>query len=882
MYVRQASMAGGEIAPSMWGRTDLAKYLISLARCRGGIITPTGAWVNRPGTKYIAEVKNSTKRVRLLTFKFGGDQNFALEFGEQYIRFYKDGGRVLQSIAAWSAGISYSLGDYVTYGGQVYGSLVDPNLNHQPDISPVQWVLTTAPVYEISTPYLAADLAGLRFTQNGDVVTITSPSYAPRELRRITNTNWTLTAIGFWNDPAPVGASMGISAAIAEAAGPIARFAVTAVYADGRESFPRITHAVQYPANTAVGLQLPFTDDMAPVEYRVYRAWTDFITNHVLLTFDYIGSIKPALAGTIPPYGGSGPSLFTAAADGTRHPPMWSNPFVGSPTAWAQNTSYKVGARVTANGNTYECIWAGKSATTGTGPAATVGVIRDGPAYRVPAKAYNVGDKFEIFGMIATVSIMGVSAADTHTLSWATGHFQDGTMWYDIVSAFGDPLEGAVYWKYVQAGTAPSTYPIVAAHFEQRKVYGNTPEKPYALWLSKVGSFNNFDQHLPVLDSDPIVALRLDSVLYEEIRWLLPLRALLSGTTEAVWLISGSQGANDVLTSSSFRARPQTYRGAGGVPPIIVGNSALVVSPLGNVVHDLLFDFMSDSYKSNDLTVMATHLFEGHQIVEWAYAPYPYNVDWAVREDGVLLGLTYVREHEIVAWHWHDTQGSFESICAVKEGNDYGVYVAVNRTINGLTKRYIERFASRILPKVNGVSDAKQGVFLDAALTYSGALATQISGLNHLEGMQVMALADGNVLGPYVVQAGAINISADMPDGAALVTVGLAYTSEIETLDVAPQAAQDTRSRLKRVVSALFEVVESRGLKIGTSYDKLVEWQQRTVAGSYGPVPVYTGSDLVRVPGTFNRGGRIILRQDQPLPVTVTGVLREVEFDDQH
>jgi hypothetical protein len=313
--------------------------------------------------------------------------------------------------------------------------------------------------------------------------------------------------------------------------------------------------------------------------------------------------------------------------------------------------------------------------------------------------------------------------------------------------------------------------------------------------------------------------------------------------------------------------------------PIGIDSAALAVQEYGGFVREILYDFSTDSYHNNDLSVMAEHLFEGLTITSWAYAQHPFGILWAVRSDGKMLGLTYSREHEVAAWHWHDTDGEFESVASIAEGSENAVYVAVKRTINGATKRYVEKFVSRILPKTDGSPDVRKGVFLDSSLTYDGVPVTLFSGLDHLEGKEVTALADGYVLGPYTVAAGQIDIVNEMPDGASYVTIGLGYISQLETLDLVTNGA-DLKSRLKRILKVLFEAVDSRGMKFGSDFDNLKEWRQRTVAMSYGAVPVETKMDAVSIPSSFTRTGCAVVQQDAPLPVTLISITREVELGD--
>lgn len=147
----QRSFGGGEVTPEFFGRIDDPKYQTGAATMRNFIALPHGPATNRPGFAYVNTCKTVAKKARLIPFTYSTTQTMVLEFGDQYIRFHTQGGTLL-------------------------------NLG-----SP----------YEVATPYLEADLFDLHYVQSADVMTIVHPNYAPRELKRLGATNWTLTTISF-------------------------------------------------------------------------------------------------------------------------------------------------------------------------------------------------------------------------------------------------------------------------------------------------------------------------------------------------------------------------------------------------------------------------------------------------------------------------------------------------------------------------------------------------------------------------------------------------------------------------------------------------------------------------------------------------------------
>lgn len=250
------------------------------------------------------------------------------------------------------------------------------------------------------------------------------------------------------------------------------------------------------------------------------------------------------------------------------------------------------------------------------------------------------------------------------------------------------------------------------------------------------------------------------------------------------------------------------------------------------------------------------------------YVKAPQPICWFVSSNGKLLGLTYVPEQQVGAWHQHDTlNGLFESCTSVAEGTEDVLYVVVKRTINGATKRYVERMASRQF------TAQKDAVFVDSSLTYSGAEVSAISGLSHLEGQIVNILADGAVHPQRVVTSGAIEL--DNP--ASTVQIGLPITADTQTLPMA--ATIDSgygQGRAKNINKVWLRVYRSSGIFAGPSADKLTEAKQRTTE-NYGSPPSLKSDEIeIMITPTWAQGGQVFIRQTDPLPLTLVSMTMEV------
>lgn len=413
--------------------------------------------------------------------------------------------------------------------------------------------------------------------------------------------------------------------------------------------------------------------------------------------------------------------------------------------------------------------------------------------------------------------------------------------------------------------TGANTYPRAVSYMEQRRCFGGSTNLPQSIWMTRTGTESNMNYSIPSQDDDRI-ALRIVAREAHVVRHLVPLDDLLALTSGGVWRFR----ADGALTASTVNLKPQSYVGASNVQPASTNQSVMYVAERGQHVQEVSFktDGRVSYYDVSDISVLAPHLFDYRSIVQLAYATAPVHTLWAVRDDGILLGLTHMPEHEVQAWHQHDTEGLFESVCAVAEGSEDGVYVIVKRTINGQTVRYIERMHTR---QFEEVADA---FFVDAGSTYEGVAATTITGLHHLEGMEVAILADGGVEPTQTVTNGAITLQAE----ASTVHVGLAYTADAQSLPLASEALAGLgQGMLKNVNRVDMRVRQSSGIMAGPSFDNLTEYRQRS-SESYGSPPeLVSGMIGFAIEPKWQQDGAVCIRQASPLPLTITSMTLEVQ-----
>jgi hypothetical protein len=409
-------------------------------------------------------------------------------------------------------------------------------------------------------------------------------------------------------------------------------------------------------------------------------------------------------------------------------------------------------------------------------------------------------------------------------------------------------------------------FPHVSATYQQRRFFGHTPELPDAAYGSRVGLINNFTICSPLQDDDAIT-FRIAGNNHHPIRHMVALKHGLCLLTDGgEWTARGGEGRS--LIPNGIQIEQETYVGSADmIRPVVVGNGILYAQARGSKVAEIKFDVGVEGLGGRDMTVYAGHLFDGYQLVDMDLMLAPDPIAWVTRNDGTLLGLTYIPELDVFGWHRHDTDGDFERVLVMPGDGVDEVYVIVRRVVDGAVVRYIEKIEQRVIVTFN--TDA---FFVDSGLSYSGAATSVVSGLTHLEGETVKVVADGTYRGEAVVTAGAVTL----PSGAAAtdIHVGLGYECDLETLSL-DAAGTSVRGKKKRVQSIDLLIDESsRVFKAGPDEDHLKTYPIPTYAGT---AKAHTGKVEMSLTSAFNDDGRVFIRQDQPLPLSVLAIIPNVE-----
>mgnify|MGYP003119329008 CR=1 FL=1 len=414
--------------------------------------------------------------------------------------------------------------------------------------------------------------------------------------------------------------------------------------------------------------------------------------------------------------------------------------------------------------------------------------------------------------------------------------------------------------------TSSDNYPSVVTFFEQRLVFAATNNNPQTLWFSKNADYLNF--HTGTGDNDALI-YTIASNKVNAIRYLSATRILNIGTSGGEYVLTTANGGP--ITPTQTVIRKYSNYGCIDSEVVQVADVTLFAQRGARKVREFRYIGEVDvaGYAAPDITILSEHLTEGG-IQEFAYQQEPESIVWARRTDGTLLGLTYRREEEIVAWHKHIIGGSFGSGQAVVESiitlpTDSGedeLYMIVKRTINSVTKRYVE-----VMKTFNFGSDTTAAFFVDSGLAYSGSATSTLSGLYHLEGQTLSILANGATHADETVSGGGVTLDFSVTSGA----LGFGYTSEMQTMRLESGSQDGTsQGKPKRIHDITVRFHETVGAEVGTESGNADRIFFRDSSMNMDEaVPLFTGDKEIEFDGGFVDGDRIYVRQSQPLPMTV-------------
>ncbi len=420
-------------------------------------------------------------------------------------------------------------------------------------------------------------------------------------------------------------------------------------------------------------------------------------------------------------------------------------------------------------------------------------------------------------------------------------------------------------------------YPAAVQFYQQRLCFAASDRAPQTIWAGRTGNYDNLNVSYP-LQSDDACTVTLAADRVNAVRWMMPAGKLLIGTVDGEWTLSGAGG--EPFSALSCEAQRHSSWGSADLPALTVGDTVLYVQRGGKVVREFRYFLDSDSFSGTDMTILAEHIFRERRIVDWSWQAGPHSVLWCVLDDGTLAALTLIKEHEVAAWHRHDTAGRVESVTVIPSTGHDEAWFVVRRdcrdplTGNWKTVRTLERMDPPFDAPLS-VPKAEAAFFVDSGLSYQGPPTTRLSGLGHLEGKEVQILADGWVHPPQVVTNGAVALKTP----ASAIHVGLGYVS-----DIAPMASELAEAQgaalgmTRRVGRVRFRLYRTLGCKVGPDAEHLRDVLFRRIPHEMGKaLSLFSGDCSMLIDSDASIEGGVYFRQDDPLPFTLMAVAHELE-----
>lgn len=413
-------------------------------------------------------------------------------------------------------------------------------------------------------------------------------------------------------------------------------------------------------------------------------------------------------------------------------------------------------------------------------------------------------------------------------------------------------------------------FPRTGGFFEQRLFLAGTFTQPYTFWGSRISDFENFATGP---DDDHALEFTISTQETNIIRWMVPGRSLMLGTSGEEWEVSG--GVNQGITPSNVKVRSHTTHGANNVAPLRVGAVVLFIQRAGKRMRELKFNFDIDAFNAADLMLLNPDITAQATVVDMAYQQEPFSVVWVVLSDGTLLSLTYEPDQNVWAWARHNTgaSGKFKSVAVIPHPSldRDRTWFLVERTIDGATVDKFEFLDDDVSLANPALGDLHEWLKVDSAVRFDGAATNTVAGLGHLEGETVEVLADGIRRTPVVVSGGSVTF-----DGAAatIIDVGLQFSSLLETLRPGvPDVQNNILAFFKRWAKSVALVLNS-GPGMTINGDSAIQ------EGELPAPALTTGFRPVRIFGHDEDAG-IIINIDQPYPLTILALTGILEIGDE-
>jgi len=384
---------------------------------------------------------------------------------------------------------------------------------------------------------------------------------------------------------------------------------------------------------------------------------------------------------------------------------------------------------------------------------------------------------------------------------------------------------------------------------DQRLIFGGSRDLPNFLFMSKIAEFTNFD--VGTGNDDESIQIQIAEAQVSEIKALQSFRFLTIFTSEQELYVPTSE--NKPLTPSTITVKKQTSYGSGSVQPQEFDGAIVFLTKSKGAIREFIFSDISQAYNSDSITLLSEHIIGTPSAIEAQResADQMEGYLYLLNTDGHMPVFMSIRKEKVQGWVRYDTTGSFKNMVNVNRQ----IYTVVERTINSATVKSLELF--------------QNDYYLDMSSQQSGS-ATATWTVAHLPNTAVQVRSGNYALGTFTTNGSGV---VTLGEAVTSVEIGLAYTPEITTLPPEMQLPDGISvGQKRRVVRAVLDLVSTLNVKAGGTRILL-----RSVTDDFSQEPTsLTQRKEVYLLG-WSKEGRVTVTQEEPLPMTLNGILLEVE-----
>ena len=409
---------------------------------------------------------------------------------------------------------------------------------------------------------------------------------------------------------------------------------------------------------------------------------------------------------------------------------------------------------------------------------------------------------------------------------------------------------------HAPAWSASLGYPRTGTLYEQRLIVGGSPSFPQTIWGSATAAYLDFTMGV---NDDDAFSFTIASDQVNPIQYLASSRALVALTSGGEFTVAG--GLEKPLAPTNAQVRQRSNYGCARVRPVRIRDAELFIQRAGAKVRSFAYNVSNDDWTAPDIAVMAEHLTTAG-IVDIAWQQEPTSIIWMVRADGVLVSVTYDKDQDVVGWAMHTGfDGFVESVASIPATDSDQLWLIVKRTINGSTKRYVERFYPDVL--------------LDSAVvTVAGSPSTVWTGLGHLEAKEVDVVGDDAYVGRYTVAAGQITTNKAITEA----KIGLPFENRLEMLDPEIQTGMGSASgnymRTSEVTARFFETT---GAMVN---DQPIVFRKFGSNAVVQTPQLFSGVTRIENLGWDRGTSDLVITQDKPMPFHLLSITRKFTVND--